>query len=219
MPENQDEPFLLRWSRRKRGDGADDGATHSASSPGGPDAAAADDAATVETDKAPASHTAAAEQPVPEDLADVDVTTLDYSSDFERFMRDDVPEALRRQALRQLWRSDPILANLDGLCDYDDDFTDAALAVKVLETAHKVGRGFLDDDDLDEADEAAEGETNAGADAENVNADAAEAGPLADVDDAAVEPDQDAAAAPSAGPKSDATDPAAQSGDKDQSAV
>ena len=32
-----------------------------------------------------------------------------------------------------------------------DDFTDAALAVDVLKTIHKVGRGYLTDDE-DEAD-------------------------------------------------------------------
>lgn len=91
---------------------------------------------------------------VPEDLVGVEVEALDYEADFTRFMKEDVPEALKRRALRQLWRSDPILANVDGLNDYDDDFTDAALAVKVLQTAHKIGRGYLDDDEVAEAADA-----------------------------------------------------------------
>jgi hypothetical protein len=37
-------------------------------------------------------------------------------------MREGVPEALRNRALRKLWLSDPVLANLDGLNDYDEDF-------------------------------------------------------------------------------------------------
>jgi hypothetical protein len=59
-----------------------------------------------------------------------------------------VPEHLRRIALRKLWSSNPVLACLDGLNDYEDDYTDAALAVKTLATNYKVGRGFrpLDDE-------------------------------------------------------------------------
>jgi len=81
-------------------------------------------------------------------ITEADLDNLTYDSDYTKFMGEQVPEALRRRALRQLWRSDPILANLDGLCDYDDDFTDAALAVTTLQTAHKVGQGYLTDDEV-----------------------------------------------------------------------
>lgn len=49
--------------------------------------------------------------------------SLNAGSDFSQFMRDDVPEMLKRAALRKLWACDPVLANLDGLNDYDEDFT------------------------------------------------------------------------------------------------
>lgn len=88
-----------------------------------------------------------------EDFADVDFDALNYESDYGRFMKKGVPETIRRRALKQLYRSNPILANVDGLNDYDDDFTDAALAVEVLQTAYKVGRGYLTDDDIAELDE------------------------------------------------------------------
>ena len=107
------------------------------------------DAGAAPGDPVAGDEAAAAAETVPDDLVGVEVEALDYDADFTRFMQKDVPEALRKRALRQLWRSDPILANVDGLNDYDDDFTDAALAVKVLETAHKIGRGYLDDDDDD----------------------------------------------------------------------
>ncbi len=55
-----------------------------------------------------------------EDLPDID--SLDKDSDYTPFMQDGVPEALKRLALRALWLSDPVLANLDGLNDYDEDF-------------------------------------------------------------------------------------------------
>jgi hypothetical protein len=60
------------------------------------------------------------EDHVPLDLPDID--TLDKESDFTVFMQAGVPEELKNLALRALWRSDPVLANLDGLNDYDEDF-------------------------------------------------------------------------------------------------
>jgi hypothetical protein len=162
MPERDDENFLLRWSRRKReaGPGKEAPGPELGPAPGadgagftreGPVDATEDiaEAGAAPGDPAAGDEAAAAAETVPDDLVGVEVEALDYDADFTRFMQNDVPEALRKRALRQLWRSDPILANVDGLNDYDDDFTDAALAVKVLETAHKIGRGYLDDDDDD----------------------------------------------------------------------
>jgi hypothetical protein len=60
-----------------------------------------------------------------------------------------VPETLRRKALRKLWRLNPVFANLDGLNDYDEDFTDAATAVQAVKTIYKVGRGMVSDDEED----------------------------------------------------------------------
>ena len=83
-----------------------------------------------------------------EDFENFDFDSLDYDSDYTRFMGKDVPEAVRRRALRMLWGSNPILANIDGLNDYDEDFTDAALAVKgLLKTSYKVGSGYLTEEE------------------------------------------------------------------------
>ena len=184
MPEHDDESFLVRWSRRKRaGDRADrtvppdnktDDDAHSAQN------AASDDPGNehpgIAAKANPGERTIPAdddtELAVPDDLAGVDIDSMTYDSDFERFLKKDVPPALRRRALRQLWRSDPILANVDGLNDYDDDFTDAALAVKVLQTAHKVGRGYLDDDEEVEEDDGSAQEQMA--DTEGASSDPAE---------------------------------------------
>jgi len=67
-----------------------------------------------------------------EDLPDIE--TLTYESDFTAFLQKGVPESLQRLALAKLWRSNPVLANLDGLNDYDWDFTQGGLtdAVKAL---------------------------------------------------------------------------------------
>ncbi|MEL6197291.1 MAG: DUF3306 domain-containing protein, partial [Pseudomonadota bacterium] len=58
-----------------------------------------------------------------EELGLPDPETLGAGDDFSGFMAKAVPEHLRRQALRQLWGSNPVLANLDELLDYGEDFT------------------------------------------------------------------------------------------------
>ncbi len=77
----------------------------------------------------------------PPDLPPVESLTAE--SDFTPFLRDKVPEALRKAALRKLWRSDPVLANLDGLNDYDEDFTGGSLG-GIVATAYRVGKGMID---------------------------------------------------------------------------
>ena len=72
-----------------------------------------------------------------------DPDELVAGDDFAAFMRSAVPERLRRRALRVLWRSNPVLANLDGLLDHGDDFSDAATVVPGLKTAYQVGKGTL----------------------------------------------------------------------------
>lgn len=85
-----------------------------------------------------------------EDFDKIDFDSLDYDSDYTKFMKAGVPEAVRKRALRMLWGSNPILANIDGLNDYDDDFTDAALAVKgLLKTSYKAGSGYLTPEEID----------------------------------------------------------------------
>ena len=86
------------------------------------------------------------ERPDEEVLAELelpDPDTLKQGDDFSAFMAEAVPEKLRRRALRQLWRSNPVLANLDSLVDYGEDYTDAALVVENLQTAYQVGKGML----------------------------------------------------------------------------
>ena len=96
-----------------------------------------------------AKETEPEEGAAPEDYDDFDFDSLNYKSDYTRFMKAGVPEAVRRRALRMLWRSNPILANIDGLNDYDEDFTDAALAVKVLSSNYKPGLGHLTEEERD----------------------------------------------------------------------
>ena len=59
------------------------------------------------------------------------------------FLESAVPQRLKSRALRRLWRLNPVLANLDGLVDYGEDYTDAATVVEQLQTAYQVGKGML----------------------------------------------------------------------------
>ncbi|MCY4319557.1 MAG: DUF3306 domain-containing protein [Alphaproteobacteria bacterium] len=72
-----------------------------------------------------------------------DPDSMKQGDDFSAFMAEAVPERLRRRALRRLWRSNPVLANLDNLVDYGEDYTDAALVMENLQTAYRVGKGML----------------------------------------------------------------------------
>lgn len=110
--------FLGRWSRRKLAHREAAGESEpEALADSGPDRdSAAQQDALQET---PAQDVASAGDP----LADLpDVETLDKDSDYTAFMRVGVPDELRNRALRRLWLSDPELANLDGLNDYDHDY-------------------------------------------------------------------------------------------------
>ena len=68
--------------------------------------------------------------------------TLNADSDFTKFLRTDVPPILKKAALRKLWTSDPVLANVDGLNDYDEDFAKMGLG-KAVKTAYQVGKGMI----------------------------------------------------------------------------
>lgn len=72
-----------------------------------------------------------------------DPHTLAPGDDFAAFLNCDVPEHLRRLALRRLWRSNPVLACVDGLNEYDDDYRAAMLLQGPIKTAYQVGKGML----------------------------------------------------------------------------
>ncbi|MAY88839.1 MAG: hypothetical protein CML02_19220 [Pseudooceanicola sp.] len=71
-----------------------------------------------------------------------DPDTLISGDDVAAFMARAVPEHLRRRALRRLWRLNPVLANLDGLNDYDGDFTTGSVPTGMLQTSYQVGKGL-----------------------------------------------------------------------------
>ncbi|SLN20591.1 hypothetical protein ROA7450_00704 [Roseovarius albus] len=72
-----------------------------------------------------------------------DPDSLELGDDFRAFMTKAVPDRIRRRALRRLWLTNPALANLDGLIDYGEDFTDSATVIENLQTAYQVGKGMM----------------------------------------------------------------------------
>jgi hypothetical protein len=83
------------------------------------------------------------EAEVLEHLGLPDPDDLGLGADFKQFLGKAVPKQIRQRALRRLWTSNPVLANLDGLNDYEQDFTAAATVVANLKTSYVVGEGFV----------------------------------------------------------------------------
>ena len=119
-----DEGFLRRWSSLKqtRGEGVPDKTEARKDAPpavrgeeGSPEARGAGD-------------------PAPKDLDLPSIDSLTKDSDFTAFLREGVPDHLRKLALRKLWRVDPVFSIIDGLDDYDEDVrAELALGTKILE--------------------------------------------------------------------------------------
>ena len=85
------------------------------------------------------------------DLPKID--DLNKDSDFTKFLTNGVPEILKRAAMRKLWLSDPVLANIDGLNDYDDDYTIVKNIVGGITTNYQVGKGMVDPNEVEDTEE------------------------------------------------------------------
>ena len=95
------------------------------------------EARTIATDQADKS-----DDEILADLGLPDPDTLEPGDDFSGFMSKLVPDRIRSRALRKLWLTNPVLANVDGLVDYGEDFTDAACVIENLSTPYQVGKGM-----------------------------------------------------------------------------
>ncbi len=127
-----DDPFLARWSRRKAAARQDRSEEERESVPPNDDRGAPAPCATP----AAAAPGAVDRLPAPD--------SLDASSDFTGYLAEGVPEALQRQALRVLWRTHPVIREVDGLLDYAEDYGTAGTAAGVIATVYKVGKGMID---------------------------------------------------------------------------
>ena len=125
--------FASRWSRLKQDAKAvpEDAEAQGVAEPDAPDGDVS-----VEDGRTDEEILAELELPDPD--------RLESGDDFAAFMAKGVPARLRNRALRKLWISNPVLANLDELIDYGEDFTDAANVIENLQTSYQVGKGFAD---------------------------------------------------------------------------
>jgi hypothetical protein len=128
------EPFLKRWARLKS----------ERPNPAPEEPAPAAVVQPVEVPQEP-------EQVRPEDLPPIEELTAE--SDFTPFLKAGVPEELKRLALRKLWRSDPVFANLDGLVEYGEDFGAAFRNPGPVATLFRIGRGMPGPGDEEAAEE------------------------------------------------------------------
>ena len=114
--------------------------------------AAVREAEAKETAEAQAEETAAlqaeaeekTDEQILEELGLPDPDEMKEGDDFSAFLAAAVPQNLRRRALRRLWAVNPVLANLDGLIEYGEDYTDKATVIENLQTTYQVGKGMLE---------------------------------------------------------------------------
>ena len=132
MSETDSKPFLSRWAQRKS-------ASH-------PQAEPLEDVMQTEqvdaeggTEEAKLSDEelcAQYELPDPEQCTE--------SEQLDGFFDGQVPDRLRQLAMRRLWRLNPLFRFADEMVEYGEDFTDAATVIPNMQTAYKVGKGYMD---------------------------------------------------------------------------
>jgi len=124
----EDKGFLSRWSDRKLRPESDEA---DAALPTSDEAKPVEDEFEGKSDEEVLS---ILELPEPD--------TLKLGDTVEKFMDNRVPERIRARALRAFWKTNPLLANIECLDEYCDDYTDAAMVVENLQTIYEVGKGY-----------------------------------------------------------------------------
>ncbi|MBL6430654.1 MAG: DUF3306 domain-containing protein [Alphaproteobacteria bacterium] len=130
MTGDEEAGFLSRWSQRKRAVRQERERDEARLAPAPEEQA--DKAA--EAARVREENQSAAEE--------VDLETLAFDSDYSVFLKEGVSKQLKNAALRKLWRSNPVLACVDGLNDYDEDFRTVETLVEGLKTSWQVGNGY-----------------------------------------------------------------------------
>ena len=128
---SEDANFLSRWARRK----AEVQESEAAQATAAQETAERDQPEELDDRDRPVTEEEIAALPDPD--------SLEHGADFKPFLRPGIPQALRQRALRRIWRVNPAIGFLDGMNEYDLDYTDAATVVDNLKTAYQVGRGFV----------------------------------------------------------------------------
>lgn len=74
--------------------------------------------------------------------------SLNGDSDFTPFMREGVPEFIKRKAMRILWRANPLFSFRDEMNDYDEDYNVVHQIIDSSFGSYQVGRGHLSEEEL-----------------------------------------------------------------------
>ena len=208
MADDTDEGFLSRWARRKQRAARDPEAKPAARDTPGQPTPSEPKPSQPEPSETERAEAEARRRELIDSLPEPE--QLGPEDDYTQFLQDGVPDDLRQRALRRLWTSNPVFANLDGLNDYDLDYTDAATVVENLKTAFQAGRGMVTKDEREAeaaaAERAARGEPDPETDAPENDAPGNGGSETAEVTDAPADAEADAAAE---GADADAETPAA----------
>lgn len=74
--------------------------------------------------------------------------SLNGESDFTPFMREGVPEFIKKKAMRILWRANPLFSFRDEMNDYDEDYNVVHQIIDSSFGSYQVGRGHLSEEEL-----------------------------------------------------------------------
>lgn len=160
--------FLSRWARRKQ-EVREAEEREAALAPQPADAEAiAREQALADPDQREVPPDEETKQRWIEELEKIDIDALGYDNDFTIFMKSWVPGALRQKALRKLWTTNPTLAVLDGLNDYDLDYTDKAMRAGKVVSSYMPGRGYASLEEVAEKVEALAGSDDGAAEGEDL---------------------------------------------------
>ena len=127
--------LLSRWARRKQAVREEEEAQEAEAV-----VTEAADEAEPETEEEAMALLEERDPELAEQISTMDLDNLSYDDDFTVFMKNKVPDIIRRKALSKLWLSHPLLANLDGLNEYDEDYTQAADAAEMVRKAFEAAR-------------------------------------------------------------------------------
>ena len=133
MSETEQKPFLSRWAQRKAGKQAEVDVLEEVAQTEQVDATGETKEEAALSDE---ELCARYELPDPENCTD--------SEQLDGFFDGQIPDRLRQLAMRRLWRLNPLFRFADEMVEYGEDFTDAATVIPNMQTAYKVGKGYMD---------------------------------------------------------------------------
>lgn len=135
----QDTAFLSRWSKRKASvKKSDPDSSEVAENQEKADPQASDILAETEEEQALSDEGLCEryELPHPDEC--------ETPEQLDSFFSKPLPDRLKQLAMRRLWRINPLFKFADEMVEYGENYTDAATVIPDMQTAYKVGKGYLD---------------------------------------------------------------------------